>query len=238
MVMNFKRLALGVLACAVLLITSCESNPDIPDQYQRHQDEIAAIDAELAVRGGSILRDPSGIRMIITKLGTQLPAQLSNRIDVDYVGKRFSDKFQFDDGNANLTLSSYIPGWQVALSKLPAGSIATIILPSVYGYGATAQGATIPANSVLEFDVAFNEATPTSAELQKLGTDTVALDQYLTSKNITAVKDTTGLRYVITEPGSGQKPSWFNRSTLNYNIKLLTDDTREIVAVEREPTAI
>ncbi|HZI23448.1 MAG TPA: FKBP-type peptidyl-prolyl cis-trans isomerase [Chryseolinea sp.] len=235
MAMNAKRLALGVGTCVVLLITSCNTDPDVPDQYQRHLDEIAAIDAELAVRGGAILRDPSGVRMIITQLGDKLPAQETNKIDVDYVGKRFSDKFEFDRGTASLTLSSYIAGWRIALSKLPAGSIATIIIPSGYGYGATAQGTDIPANSILEFDVQFHEAIPTTAEVQKLASDTVAIDQYLASKSITAVKDTTGIRYVISQEGSGPIPSWFTRLTLKYNIKLLTDDTREIVAIEREP---
>jgi FKBP-type peptidyl-prolyl cis-trans isomerase len=236
MAMNAKRLALGVGTCVVLLITSCSTDPDVPDQYQRHLEEIAVIDAELAVRGGSIVKDPSGIRMIITKLGTQLPAQLTNRIDVDYVGKRFSDKFQFDDGNTDLTLSSYIQGWQIALSKLPAGSIATIIIPSAYGYGEAAQGTDIPANSILEFDITFNSATPTTSELQRLASDTVAIDQYLASKSITAVKDTTGIRYVISQEGSGPMPSWFNKLTLDYDIKLLTDDTRAIVSVEQEPS--
>ena len=86
------------------------------------------------------------------------------------------------------------------------------------------------ANTILEFDVKFNEAKLSSTEATRLAADTVAIDNYLQSKSITAIKDSTGLRYVITTPGTGPMASWYDKLTLKYSIKLLTDDTKTIVS--------
>ena len=83
--------------------------------------------------------------MIISKLGTGLPGQKYNTLDVDYVGRRYEDKVVFDQGNFTFKLSDYIiDGWKIAFSKLPAGSEAKLIIPSLYGYGVQGQGASIP----------------------------------------------------------------------------------------------
>ena len=91
----------------------------------------------------------------------------------------------------------------------------------------------IPPNTILEFDVKFNKAKLSSTEASRLGADTVAIDNYLQSKSITAVKDSTGLRYVITTPGTGPVANWYDKLTLKYSIKLLTDDTKTIVSLEQ-----
>ena len=124
--------------------------------------------------------------------------------------------------------SNYIEGWQIALTTLPAGSKATLYIPPYWGYRDSPVG-TIPANSILVFDIVFNEVVATSTELQRLGADTVAIDAYLTSKSIVAVKDTTGLRYIFNETGSGSIPSWYDKVKITIHIKLLTDDTKTIV---------
>src|SRR3990170_3289298 len=97
-----------VVACIVfLLISSCNDGSDVPDEITIWLEQVAPIDSDLA--GTSAVKDPqNGISMIITKLGNGLPAQGSDVVDVDYVGRRYSDKFMFDDGNTKLTLKSYI----------------------------------------------------------------------------------------------------------------------------------
>lgn len=231
-----NSLLVGIcVICFVFL--SCNEGPDVPDELQIWYDEVAIIDNDLAAAGISAVKDPeSGISMIITKLGTNLPAQKNYTLDVDYVGRRYEDKFVFDQGNTKLKLSEYIDGWKIALSKLPAGSEAKLIIPSLYGYRTTGSGNSIPPNTILEFDIKFNKATPSSTETQRLGSDTVAIDAYLTDKSINAIKDSTGLRYVITTPGTGPSPTWFDKLTLKYTIKLLTDDSKAIVTLERAPS--
>lgn len=225
----------GILAG--LFLISCNDGADAPQEIDRWYEEVAIIDSELTASGTSAEKDPeTGVAMVITKLGTGLPAQLNHTVDVDYVGRRFEDKVQFDAGNTKLKLSDYIPGWRTALSKLPSGSEAKIIIPSLFGYGSTGSGNTIPPNTILEFDVKFNKASRSSAEVQRLASDIEAIDEYLSNKSIEAVEDTTGIRYVITAPGIGPTATWFDRITLKYTIKLLSDDTRAIVTLERAPT--
>jgi FKBP-type peptidyl-prolyl cis-trans isomerase len=232
-----RNLIVGICAVLSFTITSCNSGDDVPDQLDRWYEEVAIIDNDLDAAGTPHIKDPeSGIRMVITKLGTNLPGQKYNTVDVDYVGRRYEDKGIFDDGNTKLQLKDYIQGWQIALSKLPAGSEAKIIIPSLYGYGTAGSGSTIPPNTILEFDVKFNSATMSSGEASRFTTDTTAIDQYLSTKGINATKDTTGLRYVITTPGSGPTATWFSKVSMKYTIKLMSDDTDPLVSLERYPS--
>ncbi len=237
MEIKVRRFILGIACSICFAIAGCNQDADVPDELSRWYEEVSIIENQLAADGLVAEKDPeTGISMVITKLGTGLPAQLTHTMDVDYVGRRFEDKVQFDAGNTKLKLSDYIPGWRTAFSKLPKGTEAKIIIPSLFGYGSTGSGGGIPPNTILEFDVKFNKATPPNAELQRLAMDTVAIDTYLTNKSIDAVKDSTGLRYVITTPGIGPTATWFDRLTIKYSIKLLSDDTRALVTLERAPS--
>jgi FKBP-type peptidyl-prolyl cis-trans isomerase FkpA len=52
-----------------------------------------------------------------------------------------------------------IPGWDEAFALLPVGTTAQLIIPSALGYGASGSGSTIPANSILIFNVTLISAT-------------------------------------------------------------------------------
>lgn len=235
--MKEKVRSLIVAICVGLcfVLSSCNDGADVTDEYEQWQSEIAAIDSYLTQAGISAIKDPSGVRMAITKLGTGLPAQITNTVDVDYVGRRFSDGVQFDQGNTKLLLSECIEGWQVALSKLPEGSEAVIYIPSIYGYGVNGEGS-IPGNTTLEFSIKLNDVITSTSELQKIGSDTLAIDEYLQTKNIDAIRDSSGIRYIITTPSNGPTAFWYDKMEVNYSIKLLTDDTRTIVSTEQIPS--
>lgn len=55
----------------------------------------------------------------------------------------------------------------------------------------------------------------------QLAMDTVAIDTYLAERKINAIKDKSGLRYVITRQGSGTKPVISSIVTVNYKGSLL-----------------
>lgn len=55
----------------------------------------------------------------------------------------------------------------------------------------------------------------------QLALDTMAIDTYLAEKKIAALKDQSGLRYVITRKGSGDKPSLSSTIKVNYKGTLL-----------------
>lgn len=228
----------GVLAAGV--IAAC-SNGDETSTTERLLNEISAIDTYLAGKGVTAVEDINGVRMVITKLGKGYPAKIlsptvSSSVDVNYVGRYFPDGAQFDAGRATGALTGYIDGWKIAFTSLPEGSVATVYIPSAFGYGENGKSP-IPGNTTLEFDVVFNKINRTSAELQRLGADTVAIDDYLASKGIVAQKDSTGYRYVITEEGTGATPTLYQSLNLNISYKLLTDDTKVITAFDAAPNA-
>ena len=233
----FGEIVLGFLILIGLStgLTSCLDSQDADDPYTLLLKDTETIDNYLATNGLTAIEDPSGVRIVIHQLGTGLPAMTTNKIDIDYSGKILGATTTFDEGNVDGLLSSYIPGWQIGFSILPAGSKATLYIPSYWGYGGVPKQS-IPANSILTFEITFYDVVESSQELQKLASDTLAIDTYLESKSIDAVKDTSGLRYVITELGSGATPTLYDKTKLKFTYKLLTDDTRVVATAEREPS--
>lgn len=233
----FLRILSGVFLLGVSLgLSSCFDSGSGNDPLAQLLQDIETIDSYLVSQGKTAVEDVNGVRMVITELGTGLPAVLTNKVDVDYVGRLFTTGSIFDQGNTASLITNYIQGWQIALTTLPAGSKATLYIPAYWGYGNQVAGS-IPANSILVFDIIFNEVVATSTEIQRLAADTVAIDSYLTAKNILAVKDTTGLRYIINETGSGSIPSWYDKVKIVSTIRLMSDDTKVVVdGAVGEPT--
>ena len=64
----------------------------------------------------------------------------------------------------------------------------------------------------------------TSLDQTKLQSDIQAIDNYLDSKSITAVEDPSGLRYVITQAGSGEGPCLESRVSVKYTGKFFSNE--------------
>jgi len=121
----------------------------------------------------------------------------------------------------NQSIEGLIPGMQVGLTLLPVGSIATIYIPSGYGYG-TQGSSGIPGNANLIFSVNLKSVKVTTEELNQLATDTVKIDEFIANGSIPdVVKDSTGLRYKINQTGTGPAPTWFDKVKINYTGYLL-----------------
>lgn len=219
------------------IFSACIDSSDVEDPNEQLNKDLEAIDNYLASSVfAQIVKDPYGIRMEIQELGTGLPAKsTADSVDVDYVGRFFSNNATFDQGNLRLPLKNLIDGWKIAFTTLPAGSKAKIYVPSPLAYGNVARTG-IPANSILVFEVEFNEAVTTKAELTKLGSDTVAIDNYLSSKTINAIKDTTGIRYVITTPGTGSVATWYDKLTAKFTYKSISNDAQTLITVDQVPS--
>ena len=215
-------------------LTSClDDAPAGEDPYKRLEADIQAIDAALLF-SSNVIKDPTGIRIEVHQLGTGLPARVANKVKIDYVGKLFATDAVFDERTWNDKLENTITGWKIAFSILPAGSIATIYVPSGYAYGNRRNG-DIPANSILKFDVNFKEVSQTSTEADQLKKDTIAIDNYIANLNNeieeNIVHDSTGVRYAITKAGTGDEATWYDQITLSYKIKLLDNPSTVVVDV-------
>jgi FKBP-type peptidyl-prolyl cis-trans isomerase FkpA len=100
-----------------------------------------------------------GVFCAILEEGTNEPGvtpSLNADVTVKYKGYLVNGKVfdQTEDGDsAKFNLAGVIVGWKLGFTALSKGDKATLIIPSYYGYGSVSQGRSIPANSVLIFDV-------------------------------------------------------------------------------------
>jgi FKBP-type peptidyl-prolyl cis-trans isomerase len=214
------KIALGL----ILILSSCLSE-DFVDPTARLRKDIAAIDSYLAAKGINAIKDASGIRIVVTELGTAgLPPNEWNDLEVEYVGKLLATETIFGEGTVYQKLSNYITGWQIGLAMLPEGSKATLYIPSFYGYGDRPAGS-IPANSNLIFDVYVKNVEATSTQTQRLNDDIESIDTYIAENEIVNTQiHESGIRYIITQEGSGNIATWFNQVKISYKARLLNED--------------
>jgi FKBP-type peptidyl-prolyl cis-trans isomerase len=217
-----KIVAYAAFVPAFLLLGSC-NDPNFKDPAEQLAIDIQQIDNYIAATSQSAYKDISGIRFSISSIGTGgLPPNFDQQVTVKYNG-RLLDGTEFDDGSITNYVGNFIEGWQRALPMLPKGTKATIYIPSVLAYGSEAFGP-IPGNSILVFDIELQDVILSAAEKLRAPTDVAAIDKYLQDNSIAAVSDTTGVRYVITQEGSGAKPSWHSRVKFKYTGKVLSGE--------------
>lgn len=220
---TMRSLNLVASACFVsllLLSSSCIDNPNIDPDAQFAMD-LESIDNHLAANTITAYKDATGIRYSIKSIGTGgLPARYDQQVTVKYTG-RLLDGTEFESNTTTGFVSNFIAGWQRALPLLPKGTSATIFIPSGLAYGPQNFGP-IPGNSVLVFDVVVEDVIVSASETLRAPSDIAAIDKYLADNNIVAVADTTGVRYTITQQGTGEAPGWFNKVRFKYTGKLLS----------------
>ncbi len=153
---NMKKLVW--LICVIgLSLNSCSNDEPLSFQDQLVADG-EAIDNYLSTNSITAQTDASGLRYVITSIGTGAKPTLANSIKVKYKGMLLSNGQIFDQANSAVVfkLSNLIQGWKIGFQLLPAGSKATLYIPSGLAYGTQATGS-IPANSNLIFEVELFE---------------------------------------------------------------------------------
>jgi FKBP-type peptidyl-prolyl cis-trans isomerase len=205
------------------MFTGCFDKPDGLDTAAQMAKDTEIIDTYLALNNIDAYVDKSGVRFTIEKLGTGgFPPRPDQAIKYKYVG-HFLDGTQFDQGGeATNVLNTLIFGWQTGLAVWPVGTKGTLYVPSPLGYGSDPHNS-VPANSILVFDVELEAVIPTNAEKARLAADIVTIDNYLADHSIDAVKDTPGVRYVITQPGEGPMPTWYQKVQFSYRGRALAN---------------
>lgn len=128
-----------------------EARKEVDTQVARDGE---AIDAYLAAKGIVAIKDSTGLRYVIKKVGTGPKPTLASILTVKYRGT-FMDTGKEFDKNDKLVypLAQFIDGWKVGFQLLPKGSVATLYVPSGMGYGASGYPPDIPPNANLVFEV-------------------------------------------------------------------------------------
>lgn len=213
--MRVMRSYIVASICFIVLgMTSCLDKDTGIDTEAQTKMDLETIDNYIAANGLNAVKDKNGIRYVIDELGKGLTPRLDQVIVADYVGK-FLDGTTFDDGEAkDIPLGGYIRGWQFGLSAWPEGTKGKLFVPSTLAYG-TKQVNSVPPNSVLVFDINLKDIALSNAEKARFTSDTTEIDDFLDTRDIVAEKDSSGVRYVITDPGAGARPSLFSKVKFN-----------------------
>jgi FKBP-type peptidyl-prolyl cis-trans isomerase FkpA len=216
---------------------SCESPAPEFDAYKQLSKDIQAIDDYLAGVGISAYKDGSGIRFGINQIGNgSLPATRTQSAKITYTVRLFDGtiveetKTLEDDLNQFPTL-----GLLEGVELLPAGTKATLYVPSGLAYGNNSVGL-IPPNTNLIYEVEALKVIPKPSEVAQLGADSVAIDTYLANNSIDAIKSELGIRYVVQEQGTGLYPTLYDRIRVSYSAKVMSTGV-QFFAGTLEPTS-
>ncbi|MEI9920058.1 MAG: FKBP-type peptidyl-prolyl cis-trans isomerase [Bacteroidota bacterium] len=216
-----RRSGWAFFALFSLLVTGCLDQSDF-DTGKQLTEDIQTIDNFLASSGITAIKDPSGVRFHLDVVGTGFPPNVSQTVKINYTGK-FLNGTVFDAGpTITSPLGSFILGWQYGISVWPKGSKGTLYVPSPLGYGNSSTNSVIPPNSILVFDVELADVVLSNAEKARFTNDTTAIATFLQTHEVNAIKDSTGIAYVITDPGEGDPPTWYQQVKFNYTGKALT----------------
>lgn len=135
--------------------------PDRVAGFQAKMKEVAIAGFETFVSNNypDATKDNSGMYYVITQEGDGPIPQSGQTVVAHYTGK-FTDGKVFDSSVERGQPFSFavgqgqvIQGWDIAFSKFPVGTKATLILPYTLAYGEKGYPGAIPAFSTLVFDI-------------------------------------------------------------------------------------
>lgn len=157
-----KNKALFVfLPLSIFIIGGCsksfETNTCTPTTPQSEQ---AAIVAYASSNSITATAHSSGIYYQVINPGSGALPNPGSRVYVKYTGKLLNGTVFDSQTNSSATgwvLSSLIPGWQIGIPLIQKGGFIKLIIPSSLSYGCQGSGTTIPANSVLYFEIELTD---------------------------------------------------------------------------------
>ena len=146
------------LSIIVLASWQCSKNDYSPCTAVAPSVEDPTILAYITAQGITATKDPRGIYYQVIAPGAGAVPTINAKVSVKYAGYLLNGT-KFDemttaesDPNKFWSLGGLIVGWQIGIPKIAKGGKIKMIIPSSLAYGCSAVG-TIPANSILVFDV-------------------------------------------------------------------------------------
>jgi FKBP-type peptidyl-prolyl cis-trans isomerase FkpA len=212
------------LVLLALLLNACKSkSPTSDPSTVQLTNEVTAIDTYLSSDSVDyIIHQANGVRIAVKSFGNGPIPHSGQGVRFEFLGKLFSNKTVVDSGYYNGLLDNIgISGLQSAFISLPEGSVATVYIPSQYGYGANGTSK-VPGNATLAYDVTFQKVSKTSTEQAQFDQDTASIHQYLISKNISALLDSSGVWYSVDSGGTGPTMTPFYNVNTLYEAKVLS----------------
>jgi len=176
----------------------------------------AASDAAPEVEDDSADAEPAEIEYIEIEEGTGEQPAVGDFVYVHYTGT-LEDGTQFDSSEGGdplpfiLGQGQVIPGWDQGIALMKEGGKAQLIIPPELGYGPAGNGANIPPNATLIFDVELVDVVTPPDPLEVAEEDYTVTDSNL---NYYEIEEGSGERY---QPGDSvifHYRLWLDNGTL------------------------
>ncbi len=209
---NTMRL-LPALIFALLLINSCKSD----DDRVTIEDEVALIDAYVRSNNLSTQVSNSGLYYEIS--GPQTGQTINPRALAVFELKQFlldgTILVETSTTPAAAIPAQLFPGLVEGFSLLKKGDTGIFLMTSDLAFGSSG-GNGVPPNTPVGFEITVVECHP-----DLLSYEISQIQNYILDNNLTAQATTSGLHYVIEEPGEGDHPTSTSRVSVNYKGFLL-----------------
>ncbi|WP_369974435.1 FKBP-type peptidyl-prolyl cis-trans isomerase, partial [Pedobacter sp. HMWF019] len=156
-----------LMLCLAGCLAACsKSNNDVPevDQAQiiaQFKADTTAIRAFVKANNLTEMKKDEGsgiFYQVIAPGSGSVTYSASTQITADYTGRLLNGTvFETTTGKtpATFALGNVIAGWQFGIQKIQKDGKIRLIIPSYFAYGNVIKGS-IPANSVLDFDITLN----------------------------------------------------------------------------------
>ena len=165
---NFFILALPVVmaACGKSSSNTTTVCTNIAFTAQAPASEKQTLKAFLDTNHITYTSDTSGVCYVILSpgSGTSVPNYCS-QVTVDYVGRVLNssappfDQTTSSTGPRTFTLRNLIGGWQIGIPLIKKGGSVRLYIPPSLAYGSAGQGAAVPPDAYLSFDISLVDFT-------------------------------------------------------------------------------
>jgi len=222
---NFTKLSLFTLLLATTIFSSCKKDYESIESV-----DDAAIQAYLKQNNLTFDKDTKGYYYKINTLGSGDVLQNQDSVFYSYTFKTLSGQVLNQTSNVMIpgTFLGYTDRFTInnisyvftpireVLTKLKRGGNATLIMPSNLAFGR---------NGVSVLNIGSNENILVELGIysqQKIHQiDEVEMDNFLSANSLTAVKDPSRVRYIVTQQGTGDQVLPSSTLSVNYTGRLL-----------------
>lgn len=189
---------------------------------------------------------PEGIYYVVETLGNGPSVNTGEFVSVHYTGKLLNGTI-FDSSvergepiTFKIGIGQVIQGWEKGIPLFKSGGKGTLYLPSSLAYGERGAGGIIPPNSPLIFDIEVIEtldnatymdrqrelqlklqAAAEAKRAQQNKIDKEVIEKYVADNKLNVQYTTSGIAYIITQEGEGEKIQPGQTATVHYTGKLL-----------------
>lgn len=216
------------------------ANKMVEKTKRNNPEEVVKADKEIMeyLAANNIVAEPteSGLYYVATEPGNGERPTSDQIVSINFtlylldsVNTKLDSSFDWGEPFEVPLGAGYVfPGWEEGLKLMSKGEKGEIYVPFYLGLGERASGP-IPAFSNIKLEVELIDFYTQAEKIKKTIDNTKSqhpeevakseqeIKDYFTENNIVAEPTETGLYYVVTEPGNGEKPTAGQTVKVHYN---------------------